>query len=168
MTFDRWNEPDRLDRAIRWAVEMHETQTDKLGKPYILHPLAVMLLVAQRGGNIVLMVAAVLHDVAEDCFDTPAEGLDAIELWFGPEVRRIVDAVTKRKGESYDDFITRVIAAGPEAAMLKLCDIDNNLDPRRLLKLDDATRERLLAKYLPARARLAEYLGPLLTAAAGG
>lgn len=168
MSFDPFNEPDKLERATRWAVQMHESQVDKLGNPYFLHPLAVMLLVHQRGGNIILMVAAVLHDVAEDCFEDMATGLEHIGLMFGPDVRRIVDAVTKRKGESYDDFITRIIAAGPEAAMLKLCDIDNNLDPRRLLKLDDATRERLLAKYLPARARLAEYLGPLLSAVSGG
>ena len=65
-----------LESAIATAAKAHEGQTDKAGKPYILHPLRVMLNVK---GCIPEQCAAVLHDVIEDT-DITAEAL--LELGF--------------------------------------------------------------------------------------
>lgn len=168
-------EAERLTEAIQEAGWAHLLQTDKLGAPYILHPLDVMIRVQRRGGTIAQLIAAVLHDTVEDTNIT----LDHIEQAYGEEVAAMVDAVTKRPGESYPEFIGRIIAtteslwasaegrwsswmvhpqrSGP--ALLKLCDIDGNTEPERLLAIpDQATRDRLMAKYIPAKGRLLAYL----------
>lgn len=51
-----------LEKAILIATKAHEGQKDKAGKPYILHPLRVML----RMKTTKDMMAAILHDVVED------------------------------------------------------------------------------------------------------
>ncbi len=51
-----------LNKAIKIAVLAHESQIDKAGKPYILHPLRVML----KGTDEEEMICGVLHDVLED------------------------------------------------------------------------------------------------------
>lgn len=165
-----------LSRAIILATRHHEGQLDKLGQPYILHPLDVMLRVQRFGGTPMQLDAAVLHDTVEDTDLT----LSQIAHLFDDEVAALVEAVTKRPGESYPDFISRIIETDmnhwamsegrfstfvehPERtgpALLKYGDLGSNLDPDRLLAIpDEATRNRLLGKYLPAHERLAEYLG---------
>ena len=52
-----------LERAIEIAARAHAGQTDKGGAPYVLHPLRVMLQLRDP----VAQIAAVLHDVVEDC-----------------------------------------------------------------------------------------------------
>ena len=52
-----------LEDAIALAVEAHRGQTDKVGQPYILHPLRVMFRCETEHER----MAAILHDVVEDC-----------------------------------------------------------------------------------------------------
>src|ERR1700687_5854496 len=90
-----------LDRAIKIAVEAHAVQVDKAGSPYILHPLRVMLRQATNEPRIV----AVLHDVVEDC---PGWSFERLRTGgFSDAVLAGLDAVTKRPGEAYDDFVLR-------------------------------------------------------------
>jgi len=108
-----------LELAIQLAVEAHAGQTDKNGEPYILHPLRVMLAVAAP-----CRIAAVLHDVVED----GDFGLGDILALFGEETRGAVDALTRRGGESYEDFIVRC-KANHIARHVKSADIRDNLRP---------------------------------------
>ena len=55
---------DLLEKAILIATQCHTGQVDRRGKPYILHPLRVML--KQRSKE--NMIIAVLHDVVEDTY----------------------------------------------------------------------------------------------------
>jgi (p)ppGpp synthase/HD superfamily hydrolase len=113
-----------LERAIVIAAEAHAGQSDKAGNPYVLHPLRVMLRLDTQDERI----AGVLHDVVEDCEwtidDLRGEG-------FSPAVLRAIDSVTKREGESYDDFIARA-AADPIGRRVKLADLRDNCDLRRI------------------------------------
>jgi len=87
-----------LEGAIRMAVEAHTAGKDKAGRPYILHPLAVMFAAerAYRPSVIVtleeFMAAAVLHDVPED---HPEYSLSSILAEFGENVHRIVDGMRR-------------------------------------------------------------------------
>ncbi len=90
-----------LERAIAIAVEAHAGQIDKAGAPYILHPLRVMLAVSSTDERI----AAVLHDVCEDCPGWTPDRLRA--EGFAPQIIAALDSVTKREGEGYDDFVRR-------------------------------------------------------------
>jgi guanosine-3',5'-bis(diphosphate) 3'-pyrophosphohydrolase len=125
----------RLEIAIEWAVKAHDGQQYN-GLPYILHPLRVMERVRVRTQHIAgtpeqmdLLVAAVLHDVVED---TPVT-LEQIRETFGDDVRTIVDGVTRRRfpaypeSETYGEFITRS-GLDPRSALLKDCDLDENLN----------------------------------------
>lgn len=113
-----------LERAIALAAEAHAGMVDKAGAPYILHPLRVMLRVADERARI----AAVLHDVVEDT-EWTLERLR--EEGFDPEVLAAVDALTRRNGEDYYDFCRRA-AQHPIARIVKRADIEDNLDLSRI------------------------------------
>lgn len=61
-----------------------------------------------------------------------------------------VDALTHREGETPGDYYTRILQSAT-ALRVKTADIDDNVDPERLARLDPASRERLTAKYEKAR-----------------
>lgn len=134
-----------LEIAITLASKAHAGQVDKGGQPYILHPLRVML--ACHGNR--AQIAAVLHDTVEDGDVT----LEAIETLFGPLVAAAVDALTRRPGEDYADFVQRC-AVNPTACHVKIRDIRDNLDLFRLGR--EPTREdwQRLDKYQDALAVL--------------
>lgn len=90
---------DRMRRAFNLAREAHATQRRKEGEPYIFHPVAVAKIVAaDMGLDADAVSAAFLHDVVEDTPHT----LEEIRSLFGPDVERLVDAVTKRRKETYE------------------------------------------------------------------
>ncbi len=137
-----------LEDAIALAVAAHRGQRDKADRPYILHPLRLMLAV---GRDDLAAMAAVLHDVVEDCDET----LDSLRRRGYPEaVVRAVDHLTRRDDETYAAFIERA-ATDPIARRVKLADLEDNMDIRRLGEVDERSAERL-ARYLRAWQRLSD------------
>lgn len=124
-----------LEDAIELALSVHRGAVDKGGEPYILHPLRVML----RQQSTVARMAAVLHDVVEDS-DVRLD--DLRDRGFAEEVVRAVDALTRRPGESYEAFVERA-GADPVARAVKLADLEDNMDVRRLARVDEASARRL-------------------------
>src|SRR5258708_21324358 len=62
----------RLQRAFRYAAEKHAGQTRKqTAVPYLSHLMAVASLVLEAGGDEDMAIAALLHDVVEDCGGMP-------------------------------------------------------------------------------------------------
>ncbi len=136
---------DNLEDIIAFAVEAHRGQTDKVGDPYILHPLRMM---SRLQGTHVRM-AALLHDVVEDT----GHSLDELRTRGVPEpVLAAVDCLTKRDGESYDQFLDRVLTS-TIAKKVKLADLEDNMEVRRLSEVSEGSRERL-NKYINAWKRL--------------
>lgn len=81
----------RYAEAVEYASRMHADQVRKgTSIPYICHPLAVSALTLEAGGDEDVAIAALLHDVAEDCGGEPV--LAEIEGMFGPRVAGIVRA----------------------------------------------------------------------------
>lgn len=135
-----------LQRAIEIATEAHMGQFDKAGKDYIGHPLRVM----EMGKTEDEKIVGVLHDVIEDT-DWTFEKLEA--EGFSPEVIAALRCVTKiTENENYDDFIDRV-KKNPLAVAVKINDLSDNMDIRRLPYLSDKDVKRL-KKYLKAYKRL--------------
>lgn len=153
---------EMLEKAIALAVTAHAGQKRKDGKtPYILHPLRVMFAVGRKlegspahfsneDGALVwtaasyyrdiLMSAAVLHDVCEDCGMSPQE----IAAQIHPGVGSLVDRLTRREGEPYSVYVVR---AGEryESRLIKIADVEDNMDG-----VDDLDREqgtRLRKRY---------------------
>ena len=135
-----------LKRAIEIATEAHQGQFDKAGKDYIGHPLRVM----EMGKTEEEKIVGVLHDVIEDT-DWTFERLS--EEGFSQEIISALKCVTKlSENENYDDFIDRV-KKNPLATAVKINDLTDNMDIRRLPYLSDKDVKRL-KKYLKAYKRL--------------
>lgn len=147
-----------LEDAVALAAQAHRGQVDKAGQPYILHPLRVMLRV---GGDDARM-AAVLHDVVEDTEWTPAKLRDA---GYPEAVVRAVEHLTRGAGETYPEFIARA-AADPVAREVKLADLADNMDIRRLGEVTAKDEERL-ARYRAAWRQLTDAPLPWADAARG-
>ncbi len=82
---------EQIGRAYIYADECHSGQTRKSGGPYIAHPLETALFLADLRLDSHTIIAALLHDVVEDCGVT----LEEVEGRFGPESAKLVDGVTK-------------------------------------------------------------------------
>jgi GTP pyrophosphokinase len=82
---------DQVGRAYAYADECHRGQTRKSGEPYIAHPLETALFLANLHLDSDTIIAALLHDVVEDCNVT----LEDVAERFGPEAAKLVDGVTK-------------------------------------------------------------------------
>lgn len=124
-----------LAHAIALAAEAHKDQTDKAGAPYILHPLRLMFTLDTEDEQI----AAVLHDIVEDT-DKSLEDLRA--AGFSETVLAAIDALTHRQDESYDEYVARAFA-DPVARKVKLADLEDNMNLRRLSELTDKDIVRL-------------------------
>lgn len=131
-----------LNDCILIAVSAHKDQKDKIGEPYILHPIRVMLACNDEISRMV----AILHDVIEDT-EINEESLRVLGT---PEsVLKAVVAMTKIKGMKYQDYLNQV-KADEIARRVKVADIRDNMSPIRLYRLDHKTRERLERKYIDA------------------
>jgi (p)ppGpp synthase/HD superfamily hydrolase len=132
----------KLEDAIALALKVHRGQKDKAGQPYILHPLRVMMRLDTEDER----MAAVLHDALEDGEVTAA---DLRKAGFPKNVVDAVDRLTHRKGqETYFEYLERA-ASHRLARKVKMADLEDNMDVRRLNKVgpDEARR---LAKYRKA------------------
>lgn len=140
-----------VERAIALAATVHAGQRDKAGAPYILHPLRMMM----KMKTTETQMAAVLHDVVEDCGVTPMllryEG-------FPETVVEAVGALTKRvidgEEEPYETFIRRA-ALNPIARLVKLADLEDNMDLSRIAKPTEKDHLRI-QKYAAAKVIIEE------------
>jgi len=131
-----------LEKAIQIATQAHAGQIDRVGQPYIMHPLRVM----HNGGNEIEKICGVLHDVIED---TPWTFEMLTAEGFPNEIIEVLKCVTKiSDDENYDEFVERT-KQNKTAIKVKLNDLTDNLDLRRLKQITEADIPRI-NKYLKA------------------
>lgn len=131
-----------LEKAIAIAVEAHRGQIDKAGKPYILHPLRVML----AGKTEDEMICGILHDVVED---TPIS-IEMLEKeGFSDAVLEALELLTRDSKTPYQDYI-EAISKNPLAIHVKLYDLHDNLNRDRIIFPTQADEERM-EKYKKAQ-----------------
>jgi (p)ppGpp synthase/HD superfamily hydrolase len=140
-------ENSMLDKAIAVAAAAHSGQKDKYGSPYILHPIRLMIKTCSEEE----MITAILHDVVEDTgwtFETlEAEG-------FSHNIIKALDCLTRRDDETYEAYIERA-DLNPLARKIKLIDLEDNMDMKRMKTIDNAAVERLV-RYHKAWIRLTQ------------
>lgn len=124
-----------LALAIAIANQAHAGQLDKAGKPYISHPLMVMAQMDTIEGKIV----AVLHDAIEDSNLTIA---DLVRQGFPEFITEAIAAITKLKGEQYEDYILRV-KSNAIARKVKIADVTHNMDISRIANPTEKDFQRL-------------------------
>lgn len=140
-----------LDKAILYAVASHLGQVDKGGKPYILHPLRVML--SLKDELEAVQITAVLHDVIEDCGVTKKE----VEEEFGTEVAEAVYSVSRIEEpvkETYEAFTIRS-KANKIGRIVKIADLKDNMSPERHNALPESEKG-IMKRYVKALAFMQE------------
>jgi GTP pyrophosphokinase len=149
--------------AYAVAHLQHMGQFRKSGVPYITHPLAVALLLAEYGLDRDTIVAGLLHDTVEDTDAT----LDALEAQFGGDVAILIDGVTKldrirfesKEAAQAATIRKMVIAMAKDVRVLliKLCDRLHNL--RTIEPLRPEKQRRIAEETIEVYAPLAHRLG---------
>ena len=135
------NYNELYDLALKIAIQAHRGQKDKSGREYVMHPIRV----AERCKDPRAKIVALLHDTIEDT-EVTAEYL--LGEGFPEEIVNGILSVTKREGETYDDFVSRA-ATNSIGREVKIADLEDNMDIRRLCEITDKDAERL-RKYLRA------------------
>lgn len=135
------SELEMLERAAHLMVDSHKAQVDKAGQSYILHPMRVAL----NCETTVQKTVAFLHDVIED---TAVSSADLRRQGFTDEVVEAVLSITRQPDEDYEAFIQRC-ALNPIGRYVKIRDLEDNLNVKRLGELDYSATQRI-NKYLKA------------------
>jgi len=161
-------DPDAADKnliceAFNFSYSLHAGQYRASGEPYIAHPIAVAGLLRELGGSSAMIAAGFLHDIVEDTEVTP----EVLETQFGPEVRQLVEGVTKlskfnfsSKTERQAENFRRMFLAMAQdirVIVVKLADRLHNM--RTLEHLPDDKRRRIAQETREVFAPLANRLG---------
>ena len=123
----------RFLRAFLFAAEKHAGQTRKASTiPYIAHLMGVASLVFEAGGDEDLAIAALLHDVVEDCGGMPM--LKEVRRRFGARVAKVVDGCTDAYIEPKppwrvrkDSYIRHLRGANADIRLVSAADKLNNV-----------------------------------------
>ena len=118
----------RFERALIFATRKHSGQTRKgTAVPYVAHLLIVAGLVLEAGGDEDLAIAALLHDVVEDCGGAPM--LRQIRRRFGERVAHIVDGCTDTDlnlkppwRQRKEDYLKRLRTADADVRLVSAAD----------------------------------------------
>src|SRR5512138_2011885 len=152
-----------IQRAIDFAIEAHGDQARASGEPYVTHPIAAAIILADLDIDPIAIEAALLHDVPEDTeYD-----LSDIEDRFGSEVAQLVDGVTKlskfsthsheqRQAENIRKMFL-AMADDIRVVLIKLADRLHNM--RTLAALPVEKQQRIARQTMEIYAPLAERLG---------
>ncbi len=152
-----------LEAAYQTAEEAHAGQHRLSGEPFIEHPLAVALILADLRLDTTTLEAGLLHDTVEDT----AVSLDTIRGEFGDDVAEIVDGLTKldklqfqtRELAQAENVRKMIVAMAGDIRVLliKLADRLHNM--RTLSALAPAKQRRVATETLEIYAPLANRLG---------
>ncbi len=123
----------RFLRAFVFAAEKHAGQSRKASTiPYIAHLMGVASLVLEAGGDEDLAIAALLHDVVEDCGGSPM--LKEVRRRFGQRVAKVVDGCTDADTypkppwrERKEKYLRHLKTADPDTRLVSAADKLNNV-----------------------------------------
>ena len=154
---------DKVRRAYEFGDAAHAGQHRKSGEPYIQHPLAVALILADMHLDHETLIAAILHDVIED---TPVDSA-RVASEFGAEVAAIVEGLSKltrlefeSQAENQARNFQRMLMAMADdirVILVKLADRLHNM--RTLAALKPEKRRRIARETLEIYAPIAQRLG---------
>jgi len=160
----------RVKKAFEFAAQKHGGQKRASGEDYISHPIGVANILLDFSPDEDSLIAALLHDVTEDCGVSQEE----LEKRFGATVMKLVSGLEKlsrlqARGESRQVGSLRkmflAMARDVRVVLIKLCDRLHNMQTLHFLKPEKQKRiaEETLQIYAPIAARLGIFAikGPL-------
>ena len=151
-----------IERACALALQAHKGQLRRTGEPYVTHPIAVAVIVAELGMDAKTIAAALLHDAVEDTAVTN----EMVAEMFDDEVAAIVDGVTKldsldfaTKQEQQAATIRKMFVAMARDLRVIMIKLSDRLHNMRTLSVMPIEKQRLIAQetldiYAPIAHRL--------------
>ena len=162
--YNKFLNPERLDKAYNFAVKAHQNQKRASGDPYSVHPIEVANILTDLKLDSATITTGLLHDTIEDTFAT----YETIKSEFGDEVAELVDGVTKisvfentaSANSKVENFRKLILATSKDIRVL-LVKIADRLHNMRTIKAitKDEKRKRIAQETMEIYAPLADRMG---------
>ncbi len=162
--YNKFLNPERLDKAYNFAVKAHKSQKRASGDPYSVHPIEVANILTELKLDSATITTGLLHDTIEDTFAT----YETIKQEFGNEVADLVDGVTKISAfensaganSKVENFRKLILATSKDIRVL-LVKIADRLHNMRTIKAiaKEEKRKRISQETMEIYAPLADRMG---------
>ena len=162
--YNKFLNPDRLNKAYNFAVKAHSNQKRDSGDPYSFHPIEVAKILTDLKLDTATITTGLLHDTIEDTFAT----YETIKGEFGEEVAELVDGVTKisvfentaAANSKAENFRKLILATSKDIRVLlvKLADRLHNMRTIKSIKREDK-RKRISQETMEIYGPLADRMG---------
>jgi len=162
--YNKFLNPERLDKAFNFAVKAHQNQKRASGDPYSVHPIEVANILTELKLDSATITTGLLHDTIEDTFAT----YETIKDEFGDEVAELVNGVTKisvfennaGSNSKVENFRKLILATSKDIRVL-LVKIADRLHNMRTIKAIPKIekRQRIAQETMEIYAPLADRMG---------
>ncbi len=162
--YNKFLNPEKLDKAYNFAVKAHKSQKRASGDPYSVHPIEVANILTELKLDSATITTGLLHDTIEDTFAT----YETIKAEFGDEVADLVDGVTKisvfentaGSNSKVENFRKLILATSKDIRVL-LVKIADRLHNMRTIKAITKVekRQRIAQETMEIYAPLADRMG---------
>ncbi len=162
--YNKFLNPEKLDKAYNFAVKAHKSQKRASGDPYSVHPIEVANILTELKLDSATITTGLLHDTIEDTFAT----YETIKQEFGDEVADLVDGVTKISvfensagaNSKVENFRKLILATSKDIRVL-LVKIADRLHNMRTIKAitKEEKRKRIAQETMEIYAPLADRMG---------
>ena len=162
--YNKFLNPEKLDKAFNFAVKAHQNQKRASGDPYSVHPIEVANILTELKLDSATITTGLLHDTIEDTFAT----YETIKNEFGDEVAELVDGVTKisvfentaGSNSKVENFRKLILATSKDIRVL-LVKIADRLHNMRTIKAipKEEKRQRIAQETMEIYAPLADRMG---------
>ncbi len=162
--YNKFLNPEKLDKAYNFAVKAHKSQKRASGDPYSVHPIEVANILTELKLDSATITTGLLHDTIEDTFAT----YETIKTEFGDEVADLVDGVTKisvfentaGSNSKVENFRKLILATSKDIRVL-LVKIADRLHNMRTIKAitKEEKRQRIAQETMEIYAPLADRMG---------
>lgn len=165
LTYNAGYNTEIIGKAYDKALELHEGQLRRSGEPYIIHPMAVAIILAQLGMDEETLVAGLLHDAVEDTSYTE----EMMSQDFGDDVELLVDGVTKLGSIKFDtqeeaqaENLRKMFLAMSKDIRVLIIKLADRLHNMRTAEYWDTEKQKEKSRetldiYAPLAARLGMY-----------
>ena len=162
--YNRFLNPDKLNKAYDFAVRAHSNQKRASGDPYSVHPIEVANILTELKLDSATITTGLLHDTIEDTFAT----YETIKGEFGDEIADLVDGVTKisvlentaSSSSKAENFRKLILATSKDIRVLlvKIADRLHNMRTIKAINKEDK-RKRIAQETMEIYAPLADRMG---------
>ncbi len=162
--YNKFLNPEKLNKAYDFAVKAHSNQKRASGDPYSVHPIEVANILTDLKLDSATITTGLLHDTIEDTYAT----YETIKGEFGSEVADLVDGVTKisvlentaSPNSKAENFRKLILATSKDIRVL-LVKIADRLHNMRTIKAigKEEKRKRIAQETMEIYAPLADRMG---------